>query len=162
MTQTAWTNPKTWTAGEVPDNTGMNTYLRDNQGYLFSPGFVMKVTGSANEISASASTAVPIHASLSATAVSYGRDIRAHFQGVFGGGRVQLNLLVDNTAWTDRVSGIVRNQVDQTNETLQYDVWVTGLATGTAHTFVPVWYSTGNYITLRWSATPAVFWVREG
>jgi hypothetical protein len=43
----AWTNPKTWSFGEVLTSTDMNTYVRDNSQFLFdSPEFVTAASDS--------------------------------------------------------------------------------------------------------------------
>lgn len=31
----SWTNPKTWTAGELVDESMLNTHIRDNENYLY-------------------------------------------------------------------------------------------------------------------------------
>jgi hypothetical protein len=39
----AWTNPKTWSFGEILTSTDMNTYVRDNTEFLFERGVIQVV-----------------------------------------------------------------------------------------------------------------------
>lgn len=158
----SWTNPKTWVNDEIVGETDFNTFLRDNMTVLFSPPQSKIATASADYISTTASTAVPMDtANLGATLSTLGGPVEVYFRGIFSAGRLQLGLNVDGTAWGAQfVSGIVVNHGEVAHYPLGYHVWVTGLASG-SHTFYPTWASTGQGIRLQWSGNPAVFWAME-
>jgi hypothetical protein len=130
---------------------------------LFSPAAQMIITASADFLSTTASTAVPIStADLSIVLTTHGGPIQIYFGGIVSGARVQMGLNVDGTGWASPfVSGLVRNHATATHLSLSYHVWVTGLSAGT-HTFQPTWWSEGNMIHLAWSGNPAMFWAQEG
>jgi len=154
----AWTIPATITAGQVLGATLWNEQVRDNIGVLKSPPFQQIVwNGSAN---ATASTAVPIStASLSIALTTYGGDIHCVFRGYQGNGNsILYGLTWDNTGFNSG-SAISRHS---TEGTVGFDIWVTGLASG-SHTFRPVWWQgAGLAMLLQGASANAVFWAREG
>ncbi len=162
----AWVTPKTWTAGELVGETDMNTYIRDQQTYLFSPSFQQILTASAGNLTITATTAIPIStADLSITLTTYGGNIHFYFAGRFSGGAsdvVRLNLLWDGTAVAEVTTGLVAEKIG-TQHQVTMNGWVTGLASG-AHTFQPCWNvgGAGQSARLELSLSPALFWVREG
>ena len=154
----SWSVPRTWTAGELVGETIMNTHIRDNLNYLFAPAFQQIVTGSGVSLSASASTAVPVHANLVITATTKGGNVEVYFEGRFSGAGVQLNLDYNGTAWVATASGIIRQSVDRGQ--MHYHVWVTGLASG-QQVFRPTWLQiAGTFVNLEFDINPAIFWVR--
>lgn len=154
----AWTTPKTWTAGMVLGETDMNTYIRDNQNALKTPPFQQIITASANDLSITASTAVPIKTDdLEITLTTHGGAVQWYFQARFSAANTVLNMEADGTAFTNRPSGITRIL----NDFVTVGGWFTGLASG-AHTFTPTITCPGGITTIvRWSAEPVVFWCRE-
>jgi hypothetical protein len=161
----SWVTPKTWTAGEVVGETDMNTHVRDNLNYLFAPSFQQIITGSAGNLSTTASTAIPIStANLSLTLTTYGGNIHAHFAGAFSGGGadvVHIGMTYDATD-INPSTGLMAVKPGSLSE-VSIDVWITGLASG-SHTFLPTWrVEAGNQTAVLFLATaPATFWVREG
>lgn len=161
----AWSVPRTWVGDEIPGATEMNTHVRDNLGFLKDPSFQQIVTASAGDYLTTASTAVPIDtANLSITMTTYGGAIHCFFAGMFSGNSnvLMLNLLYDNTAFFPSATGIMRCVLSGNPKiNLSWDVWVTGLASG-SHTFRPAWNTLGLTAYLLVATAPATFWAREG
>jgi hypothetical protein len=160
----AWTSPKTWTAGFLVGETDLNTHLRDNLNALKEPPFQQIITGSAGNLSTTATSAVPIStADLGITLTTFGANVHVHFQGFVSAGAadiVHVGLTYDTTA-LNPPTGLFVTKVALAQAF--YDVWVTGLATG-SHTFQPTWCveAGGQTAILVLSTAPAIFWAREG
>jgi hypothetical protein len=157
----AWVTPKTWTAGMVVSETDLNTHLRDNLNALFAPPFQQVVwTGLA---STTASTAVPLDtANLSLTLNTNGGDVHVFFQAYQSNSTdSQFGLLWDGTAFNSGTALARSNEAG----IVAFDVWVTGLASG-SHTFRPMFWSTGGVQQVAINGTAgnaaAIFWAREG
>ena len=116
--------------------------------------------GRAYRITATASTAIPITAGISAALTTYGGELNVYFKATFTGqGNGVFNLEYNGTAYTDRPSGITVGALAQE---VSFSVWVTGLASG-SNVFVPTWKSPGgNVLGIDASSMNLDFWVREG
>lgn len=156
----AWTDPKTWTAGMVVDEVDLNTYLRDNMNALKDPPFQQIVTATAGNIDATASTAIPITGDLEITLTTHGGAVQWGFMGRFTStNQFVFNVEYNGTAWSDRPSGIRR--IAPSVDSYTMGGWITGLSSG-SHTFVPTWKQpNSNTMRLLTSGEPVVFWVRE-
>jgi hypothetical protein len=162
----AWSIPRTWTNGEVPGETEMNTHVRDNLRFLKDPSFQQIITASGGTLSTTATTAVPIStADLSITLTTYGGAIHGVFHATFSAqGALILGLDYDGTAVYNALTGVSYHQMaGVTNRSLGFNVWITGLASG-SHTFRPTWRVGAGTNTgqLLLASAPAFFWVREG
>ncbi len=155
---TPWTIPTSFVNGVVIGATDLNQQVRDNMSHLKSPPLANIVTAiDVGQASTTATTAVPITGGLSATLTTYGAPVQIHFhpgRTITSGTVAVYNLDIDGTAYTDRVSGLGSGQ---------YHLWATGLDSG-LHTFMPTWQVTtpGGTAFTDISATPLIFWVREG
>lgn len=157
---TDWTTPTSWVNGVVPGATDLNEQLRDNMNHLKLPPFFQVVTASAGTVSASASTAIPITAGVSATLTTFGGHVQCYFRAKASGAVNQgvFNLDHNGTAFTDRVSGLATGL----NGFVEYHVWVTGVPSG-SNVFLPTWLQpVGEFIGVDISSHPLIFWVREG
>ena len=157
-----WTTPITWSNSAIVGQSQLNEQIRDNLNFLRAPSFSMISTAhtAAAKITASASTAIPITAGISATLTTYGGDLNVCFKAkLTGAGYAIFNLEYNGTAYTDRPSGITNTFQ---NEEVSFNVWVTGLASG-SNSFVPTWKSPGGgTMGIDASSYNLEFWVREG
>lgn len=151
-----------FTNSAIVGASDLNDHIMNNIGHLKAPPFALVFTALDTPASTTATTAVPITAGVSATLTTYGAPVQVYLKVrtiISGGAQNILNLDIDGTAYTNRVSGLARSNAGYD---ASYHVWVPGLATG-SHTFVPTWRVTpsGTAFTVA-SSEPLNFWVREG
>lgn len=153
-----WTTPKTWSADEIVGAADMNTHIRDNLNELKDPPFYHSaITAEWRWEGANDWTGV---SSLSAVIGTNGGDVMVGFQGLVVGERGHANLLIDGSAYTSGERGIAQawhSNMTITGMSINYVIWVTGLASGT-HTFQPIHSGAGK---LRGDLSPTIFWARE-
>lgn len=154
----AWTDPKTFTAGMVVGETDMNTYIRDNTNALKNPPFqqtagLNTATAFYNWENASDFTAIT---GLELTMTTYGGDIKCGLLGYFGP-PPYLQFSYDGSAQTTHGKGIYEAQQ---SASVHLEAFITGLASG-AHTFRPLWKAVSTRTRLDVSGHEVIFWVRE-
>ena len=154
----AWTIPATPTAGQVLAATYWNEQIRDNMNALKAPPFQQIVwSGTA---STTATTAVPVDtANLSINLTTYGGNIHVYFQAWQNHQAGLYGLFSDGTGFNGN-SALSRGVT--AFSPVSFDVWVTGLASG-SHTFRPSFLSqAGTTLTVNGLTASIIFWAREG
>lgn len=155
-----WTTPKTWSANEIVGAADMNTHIRDNLNELKAPPFYH----SAITANWSANVTWTGISSLSAVLGTNGGDIMCGIRAHVVGARACFNLLIDGSAYTSAQRGIGQawhaNMASPTGQTIDFVVWITGLASGT-HTFQPLMSAISTWSTLEGTTMPTLFWARE-
>lgn len=157
-----WSGTSAWVNGAVVGASNVNDHINNNLDHLKAPPFAQIISAIDTPATVTATTAVPITAGVSAVLTTYGAPVQVYFKmrsTITGTTFTIFNLLVDNTAYTTRVSGLARGNNQNIAE---FHEWITGLASG-SHTFVPTWkvQATGTGYTQA-SGEPLRFWVREG
>ena len=145
----AWTNPATWTPGQVISATDLNTHLRDNLVYLLSrPTSVVKRDNNANYTTTSTSfvdvdgTNLKITLTLSGSAVLLGFTVMATNNAMF-------DILIDSTRYASGgVDGLMASpDASLTKSPVSASILITGLSAA-AHTFKLQWKASTATATL--------------
>ncbi len=169
----AWTNPKTWMAGEVVGANDLNEQLRDNMSYLHSRPHQRIVRTATADYTTTSTTFVDIDSTnLSITLTVSSGTVMVGFSAVTlvntwtSFVMPAFNFTIDGVPFTTAPRGVIC--YDQSplaasfDRPVSYTVLVTDLTVGT-HTFRPQWrnIATSGTITLYAVSSPVIFWAME-
>lgn len=167
----AWTNPKTWVAGEVVGANDLNEQLRDNMSYLHSrPHQRIVRTATANYTTTSMIFVDIDTVNLSITLTVSSGTVMVGFSAVTwvdtgSGRRPAFNFTINGVPFTTATHGIVCYAQPAGNAVfdgpVSYAVLVTDLTVG-AHIFRPQWRNlVAGTLTLYAVDNPVIFWAME-
>jgi hypothetical protein len=137
----SWTTPKTWLATDSLGASDMNTYVRDNMGYLLSsrPMQCIKRDNGADYTTTSLVWVDIDGTNLVITLVLSGTNVQLGFTGVAAGANgIDLDFLVDGTRFASAgQDGLINNHSSSAFHNAMTAL-VTGLTPG-SHTFKVQW-----------------------
>ncbi|MFN7210461.1 MAG: hypothetical protein ACK4P1_08735 [Aggregatilineales bacterium] len=167
----AWTNPKTWVAGDVVGANDLNEQLRDNLSYLHSRPHQRIVRVATADYITTSTTFVDIDSTnLSITLTVSSGAVMVGFSGVTlvnTGANVKpaFNFTIDSVPFTSAARGVVC--YDQPagaavfDGPVSYVALVTDLTVG-AHTFRPQWRNIATGTVMLYAvSSPVIFWAME-
>lgn len=165
-----WTNPKTWTTGELLSAADLNTQLRDNLNALKAPPSAQFLANESTNYTTTSTTFVNVDntaGKFNLTITTTGGDVMIGFTGNFNTGG--FNLYLDVELDGARIAGDDGLLVVSGAVAVQHGSFVhlkTGV-TAASHTFKLQWKMGGGTGTLYAGAGTALydvhpqFWVRE-
>ncbi len=164
----AWTNPKTWMAGEVVGANDLNEQLRDNMSYLHSRPHQRIVRTATADYTTTSTTFVDIDSTnLSITLTVSSGTVMVGFSAITrintnSGTWPAFDFTIDGVRFTTAPYGLIHfYSASLLDAPVNYTVLVTDLTVG-AHIFRPQWRNiVAGTLTLYATSNPVIFWAME-